>query len=40
MIKSKLFYSCGKLGHMMKECPNRRSQELRKDRVQANDTRE
>ena len=29
-------YSCGKLGHMMKDCPNRRSQEQWKERVQPN----
>ena len=29
-------YSCGKPGHMMKDCPNRRSQEQGKERVQPN----
>ena len=29
-------YSCGKPGHMVKDCPIRRSQEQRKERVQSN----
>ena len=29
-------YSCGKPGHMVKDCPIRRSQEQGKERVQSN----
>ena len=29
-------YSCGKLGHMMKDCPNRLGQEKGKEKVQHN----
>ena len=36
MIDSKACYSYGKPGHMMKDCPNRRSQEQGKERVQPN----
>ena len=35
-MDSNACYSCGKLGHMMKDCPNRRSQEQGKERVQPN----
>ena len=36
MMSFNAFYSCGKLCHMMKDCPNRRSQEKVKERVQPN----
>ena len=34
MMESNACYSCGKPSHMMKDCPNRRSQEQGKERVQ------
>ena len=36
MMESNSCYSCGQLGHMMKECLNRRSQEQGKEKVQPN----
>ena len=35
-MDSNACYSCGNLGHMIKDCPNRRSQEQGKERVQPN----
>ena len=35
-MDSNACYYCGKPGHMMKDCPNRRSQEQGKERVQPN----
>ena len=35
-MDSNACYSCGKLGHVMKDCPNRRSEEQGKERVQPN----
>ena len=36
MMGNNACYSCGKLGHMVKDFPNRRSQEQEKERVQPN----
>ena len=36
MMDSNACYSCGNLGHMIKDCPNRRIQEQGKERVQHN----
>ena len=36
LMDSNAFYSCGKPGQTMKDCPNRRSQEQGKERVQPN----
>ena len=36
MMDTNASYSCGKSGHMVKDCPNRRSQEQGKERVQPN----
>ena len=36
MMGTNACYSCGKPGHMVKDCPNRRSQEKGKERVQSN----
>ena len=36
MMDSNACYSCGKPGHMMKGCPNRRIQEQGKERFQPN----
>ena len=36
MMDSNGCYSCGKPSQMMKDCPNRRSQEQGKERVQPN----
>ena len=35
MIDTNACYCCGKPGHMAKDCPNRRSQEQGKERVQS-----
>ena len=36
LMDSNAFYSCGKPGQTMKDCPNRRSQEQGKKRTQPN----
>ena len=36
MMDSNVCYTCGKLGHMMKDCPNRKSKEQGKETVQPN----
>ena len=36
MMGTNTCYSCGKSGHMVKDCANRRSQEQEKERVQPN----
>ena len=36
MMDTNSCYNCDKLGHMMKDCSNRRSQEQGKERVQSN----
>ena len=36
MIDSNASYSCGKLDHIMKDCPNRRSQGQGKERFKPN----
>ena len=36
MMDSNACYSCGNLGHMIKDCPNRRIQEQGKERVRLN----
>ena len=36
MMDTNTCYSCGKLGHMVKDCPNMRSQEQGKERDQTN----
>ena len=36
MIESNACYICGKPGHMVKDCTNKRSKEQGKERVQSN----